>query len=132
MDKGNQLAKANINEPEAQDQRVNRERHFDETEDKDETIESEFYDTRQQFLNLCQGNHYQFDDLRRAKHTSMMSLYHTHNPDVPKFLVTCSNCNVDINSGCCYTSEQDTDFHLCQVRTLLFRSKTDSEPVGVL
>merc|ERR1711865_67636 len=72
MDKGNQLAKANINEPEAQDQRVNRERHFDETEDKDETIESEFYDTRQQFLNLCQGNHYQFDDLRRAKHTSMM------------------------------------------------------------
>jgi len=44
----------------------------------------------------------------------MMSLYHTHNPDVPKFLVTCSNCNIDINSGCCYTSEQDTDFHLCQ------------------
>lgn len=86
----------------------------DETEDKDEIIESEFYDTRQQFLNLCQGNHYQFDDLRRAKHTSMMSLYHTHNPDVPKFLVTCSNCNLDINSGFCYTSEKDTDFHLCQ------------------
>mmetsp|Transcript_30906 Transcript_30906/g.95651 ORF Transcript_30906/g.95651 Transcript_30906/m.95651 type:complete len:668 (-) Transcript_30906:1163-3166(-) len=88
---------------------------LDETEDKDEIIESEFYDTRQQFLNLCQGNHYQFDDLRRAKHTSMMSLYHTHNPDVPKFLVSCSNCNVDINSGFCYTSEKDTDFHLCQV-----------------
>jgi len=87
---------------------------FDETEDTDEIIESEFYDTRQQFLNLCQGNHYQFDDLRRAKHTSMMSLYHMHNPDVPKFLVTCSNCNVDINSGFCYTSEKDTEFHLCQ------------------
>lgn len=87
---------------------------FDETEDTDEIIESEFYDTRQQFLNLCQGNHYQFDDLRRAKHTSMMSLYHMHNPDVPKFLVTCSNCNVDINSGYCYTSEKDTEFHLCQ------------------
>ena len=64
---------------------------------------------------MCQGNHYQFDDLRRAKHTSMMSLYHMHNPDVPKFLVTCSNCNVDINSGYCYTSEKDTEFHLCQV-----------------
>jgi len=87
---------------------------YDETEDTDEIIESEFYDTRQQFLNLCQGNHYQFDDLRRAKHTSMMSLYHMHNPDVPKFLVTCSNCNVDINSGYCYTSEKDTEFHLCQ------------------
>lgn len=88
--------------------------YFDETEDVDEIIESEFYDTRQQFLNLCQGNHYQFDDLRRAKHTSMMSLYHTHNPDVPKFLVSCSNCSVDINSGFCYTSEKDPDFHLCQ------------------
>ena len=133
VDKTSQsAAKANINDPEARDQRINRERHFDETEDKDETIESEFYDTRQQFLNLCQGNHYQFDDLRRAKHTSMMSLYHTHNPDVPKFLVTCSNCNIDINSGCCYTSEQDTDFHLCQVRTLFFRSKANPEPAGVL
>jgi len=28
---------------------------FDETLDTDEIIESEFYDTRQQFLNLCQG-----------------------------------------------------------------------------
>ena len=44
----------------------------DETEDPDPNIESEFFDTRQQFLNLCQGNHYQFDKLRRAKHTSMM------------------------------------------------------------
>ena len=89
--------------------------HTDETEDTDEIIESEFYDTRQQFLNLCQGNHYQFDELRRAKHTSMMSLYHLHNPDVPKFLVTCSNCNMDINVGYCYNSEKDPEFHLCQV-----------------
>jgi E1A/CREB-binding protein len=87
---------------------------FDETEDTDEVIESEFYDTRQQFLNLCQGNHYQFDELRRAKHTSMMSLYHLHNPDVPKFLVSCSNCNMDINVGYCYNSEKDPEFHLCQ------------------
>jgi E1A/CREB-binding protein len=87
---------------------------FDETEDTDEIIESEFYDTRQQFLNLCQGNHYQFDELRRAKHTSMMSLYHLHNPDVPKFLVTCSNCNMDINVGYCFNSEKDPEFHLCQ------------------
>mmetsp|Transcript_10188 Transcript_10188/g.33388 ORF Transcript_10188/g.33388 Transcript_10188/m.33388 type:complete len:1160 (-) Transcript_10188:777-4256(-) len=86
----------------------------DETEDSDEIIESEFYDTRQQFLNLCQGNHYQFDELRRAKHTSMMSLYHMHNPDVPKFTVACSNCGSDINTGVCFNSEKDPEFHLCQ------------------
>eukprot|EP00953_Heterococcus_sp_UTEX-ZZ885_P032318 16882-Heterococcus_DN1.PRE.3 len=44
----------------------------DETQDPDDILESEFFDTRQAFLNLCQGNHYQFDLLRRAKHTSMM------------------------------------------------------------
>uniref|UniRef100_A0A6S8EDF0 histone acetyltransferase n=1 Tax=Aureoumbra lagunensis TaxID=44058 RepID=A0A6S8EDF0_9STRA len=87
---------------------------FDETEDCDEIVESEFFDTRQQFLNLCQGNHYQFDELRRAKHTSMMSLYHIHNPDVPKFTVACSHCGTDINAGFCFNSEKDADFHLCQ------------------
>eukprot|EP00607_Mallomonas_marina_P011082 CAMPEP_0182423844 /NCGR_PEP_ID=MMETSP1167-20130531/9918_1 /TAXON_ID=2988 /ORGANISM="Mallomonas Sp, Strain CCMP3275" /LENGTH=519 /DNA_ID=CAMNT_0024603145 /DNA_START=677 /DNA_END=2237 /DNA_ORIENTATION=+ len=56
---------------------------IDETEDPDDTQECEFFDTRQAFLNLCQGNHYQFDQLRRAKHTSMMVLYHLHNPDAP-------------------------------------------------
>ena len=28
------------------------------TEDKDEILESEFFDTRQAFLRLCQANHY--------------------------------------------------------------------------
>jgi E1A/CREB-binding protein len=53
--------------------------------DPDPTMECEFFDTRQQFLSLCQGNHYQFDTLRRAKHSSMMVLYHLHNPGEPAF-----------------------------------------------
>eukprot|EP01034_Spumella_vulgaris_P021671 gene21671-27712_t len=71
----------------------------DDTEDVDDVQESEHFDTRQSFLNLCQGNHYQFDQLRRAKHTSMMVLYHLHNPDAPKFVPSCHQCHIDILSG---------------------------------
>lgn len=44
----------------------------------------------QAFLSLCQGNHYQFDTIRRAKHSSAMVLYHLHNPDAPAFASTCN------------------------------------------
>lgn len=71
----------------------------DETEDVDDTQESEHFDTRQSFLNLCQGNHYQFDQLRRAKYSSMMVLYHLHNPDAPKFIANCSMCHREILTG---------------------------------
>lgn len=71
----------------------------DDTEDVDDIQECEHLDTRQSFLNLCQGNHYQFDQLRRAKHSSMMVLYHLHNPDAPKFLPTCTSCQTEIISG---------------------------------
>ena len=77
----------------------------DDTEDVDDTLESEHFDTRQSFLNLCQGNHYQFDQLRRAKHTSMMVLYHLHNPDAPKFVSNCNQCHKDILIGIKYRCE---------------------------
>ena len=57
-----------------------------------EVMESEFFDTRQAFLSLCQGNHFQFDSLRRAKHTTMMVLYHLNNPSEPAFVATCNVC----------------------------------------
>ncbi|GER33598.1 histone acetyltransferase [Striga asiatica] len=64
-----------------------------------EVVESEFFDTRQAFLSLCQGNHYQYDTLRRAKHSSMMVLYHLHNPTAPAFVTTCAVCHLDIEAG---------------------------------
>ena len=60
--------------------------------DPDPDIESEIFETRQAFLSLCQGNHYQFDSLRRAKHSSMMVLYHLHNPNAPAWASACNKC----------------------------------------
>ncbi|RWR84205.1 zinc finger protein [Cinnamomum micranthum f. kanehirae] len=86
-----------------------------DTKDKDEILESEFFDTRQAFLSLCQGNHYQYDTLRRAKHSSMMVLYHLHNPTAPAFVTTCNVCLQDIESGQGWRCEICPDFDVCNV-----------------
>lgn len=57
----------------------------EDTKDKDEILENEFFDARQAFLSLCRVHHNQFDTLRRAKHSSMMMLYHLHHPASPAF-----------------------------------------------
>ncbi|KAM0933705.1 putative histone acetyltransferase chromatin regulator PHD family [Dioscorea sansibarensis] len=84
-----------------------------DTKDKDEILESEFFDTRQAFLSLCQGNHYQYDTLRRAKHSSMMVLYHLHNPTAPAFVTTCNVCHQDIETGQGWRCEICPDFDVC-------------------
>ncbi|KAF8407378.1 hypothetical protein HHK36_006509 [Tetracentron sinense] len=84
-----------------------------DTKDKDEILESEFFDTRQAFLSLCQGNHYQYDTLRRAKHSSMMVLYHLHNPTAPAFVTTCNICHHDIETGQGWRCEICPDYDVC-------------------
>jgi len=68
---------------------------------------------RQAFLSLCQGNHYQFDSMRRAKHSSMMVLYHLHNPDAPAFVCTCNQCGVEIEPGQGFRCTVCQDFDMC-------------------
>lgn len=85
----------------------------EDTKDRDDILESEFFDTRQAFLSLCQGNHYQYDTLRRAKHSSMMVLYHLHNPTAPAFVTTCNVCNHDIETGQGWRCEECPDFDVC-------------------
>merc|ERR1719491_2921279 len=68
-------------------------------DDDEEEMDCEFLNNRQLFLNLCQGNHYQFDQVRRAKHTSMMVLWHLHNRDAPKFVQQCAVCSQEILIG---------------------------------
>ncbi|KAJ8564834.1 hypothetical protein K7X08_001294 [Anisodus acutangulus] len=84
-----------------------------DTKDEDEILESEFFDTRQAFLSLCQGNHYQYDTLRRAKHSSMMVLYHLHNPTAPAFVTTCYICHLDIEAGQGWRCEVCADYDVC-------------------
>lgn len=76
-------------------------------------IPSEFFDTRHAFLNLCQGNHYQFDTLRRARHSSMMVLYHLHNPSEPAFASTCNVCQAILKAGDGYRCTVCPDYDMC-------------------
>lgn len=85
-----------------------------DTSDKDALVESEFFDTRQQFLNYCQANHFQFDEARRAKHTTMMILYQLHNPTAPKFLHQCGACYREITHGIRFHCNMCSNFDLCQ------------------
>ncbi|KAL7543116.1 hypothetical protein ACHAXR_012415 [Thalassiosira sp. AJA248-18] len=82
-------------------------------DDDKEEIDCEFFNTRQCFLDLCRGNHYQFDELRRAKHTSMMVLWHLQNREAPKFVQQCFACNREISSGVRHHCNVCPDFDLC-------------------
>lgn len=83
-------------------------------DDDAEEMDCEFLNNRQAFLNLCQGNHYQFDHLRRAKHSSMMVLWHLHNRDAPKFVQQCTTCSREILQGYRYHCPICADFDQCQ------------------
>jgi len=83
-------------------------------DDDAEEMDCEFFNNRQAFLNLCRGNHYQFDELRRSKHTSMMVLWHLHNRDAPKFLQQCVSCSREILTGNRYHCNTCPDYDLCE------------------
>ena len=83
-------------------------------EEEDKAMQSEFFDTRQAFLSLCQGNHFQFDSLRRAKHTTMMVLYHLNNPSEPAFVASCNVCSRELEAGAGYRCTVCADFDICE------------------
>lgn len=85
-----------------------------DTADEDEPQEIEMFESRQQFLNYCQTNHFQFDELRRAKHTTMMVLFQLHNPNAPKFIPQCGACYREISHGTRYHCNSCTNYDLCE------------------
>jgi len=64
--------------------------------DAGKVISCPLLDSRHTFLEMCQFWHYQFDTLRRAKHSSIMLLYHLHNPESDSLSIPCSNCAREI------------------------------------
>jgi E1A/CREB-binding protein len=84
------------------------------TLDDDDILECEIFEARQPFLNYCQSNRYQFDELRKAKHTTMMVLFQLHNPMAPKFVQQCAACRREIAHGIRYHCQVCSSFDLCQ------------------
>jgi len=97
------------------------------TFDEDEQFESEMFENRQLFLNYCRGNRCQFDEIRRAKFSTIMLLYQLHNPSAPKFVRQCCECQRDIgNVRTRYRCNVCTDFDLCSDCFPLIKNKSRS------
>ena len=73
----------------------------------------DLFDARTTYLTLCQTHNLQFDTLRRAKHSSMMTLFHLHNPDHPAYPTSCASCQGDVQPGTGYKCERCPDYELC-------------------
>jgi Histone acetylation protein/TAZ zinc finger/Zinc finger, ZZ type len=84
-----------------------------DTTDEDPPMDNEMFESRQQFLNYCQATHCQFDELRRAKHSTVMLLFQLHNPSAPKFLQQCGACYRDITHGIRHHCNECSNFDLC-------------------
>jgi hypothetical protein len=88
---------------------------MEDTKDPDGLQSTPFVDSRHTFLEMCQWRHYQFDTLRRAKHASLMSLYHLHNctpTDNKAHAAHCAQCGKQIK-GVRWHCSVCPDFELC-------------------
>eukprot|EP01138_Halocafeteria_seosinensis_P010436 gb/GECG01010654.1/.p1 GENE.gb/GECG01010654.1/~~gb/GECG01010654.1/.p1 ORF type:complete len:1183 (+),score=158.76 gb/GECG01010654.1/:1-3549(+) len=83
--------------------------------DADKAVNNDIFATRQLFLDLCRNNNFQFDQLRRAKYSSMMILHHLHNPDAPAFVHLCNLCQGLIHTGSRFTCNICEDVDYCNV-----------------
>lgn len=84
-----------------------------DTSDPDPIVSSPLVDSRYNLLEISQFRHFQFDSLRRAKHSSLMLLYYLHNPTDDSYRPKCSNCKSliqDLRWHC----EQCLNFELCR------------------
>ena len=87
---------------------------FDVNDDMD--ISNVIVDTRGAFLNLCCGNHLQFDTLRHAKFSSMLVLhllFQDHKECERNFIHYCNFCRLPIINDCRWHCKKCEDFDIC-------------------
>ena len=82
--------------------------------DPDASLACEFVDSRHVFLKTCEYHHYQFDTLRRAKHSTMMVLHHVQHPDPTALTRTCDNCRQTITSIVRWSCGKCENYDLCE------------------
>lgn len=93
-----------------------------DTKDEDIILDNDFFEDRHTFLNFCEKNHYQFDTLRRAKHSSIMVLHHLHSLTVSTLRMTCSICHKKAVVEPSWICELCPEFDVC---TSCYQEKGD-------
>ena len=85
-----------------------------DTSDPDAPFVSPFIDSRHTFLEMCQYRHYQFDTLRRAKHSTLLLLYHLQHAYSERLRPHCSVCREVMNELRWHCGQCDNHFDICQ------------------
>jgi len=87
-------------------------RQIGDTTDPDGPFETDFFESRQHFIDYCQRFNYQFDELRRAKHSTMVLLSNLHN-STPKLVWQCGACYKAVVKGAIYHCTSCDNYDLC-------------------
>ncbi|KAH9258132.1 hypothetical protein BASA81_003695 [Batrachochytrium salamandrivorans] len=83
--------------------------------ERDLEVENTLFDKRRGFVSKCQEKKWQFDELRRAKHSTQSILDLLHHPDAEdEYIQTCSACQIELKQEyySCNAGECE-DFDLC-------------------
>ncbi|KAF7811232.1 histone acetyltransferase HAC12-like [Senna tora] len=84
-----------------------------DTKESDIVLSNDLFENRHKFLSFCQKNQFQFDSLRRAKHTSMMILRHLKSPTSMTVGTTCGICCKNNSSQLSWKCEICPHFSVC-------------------